>query len=154
MTEDKVLQPSEEKERIVGHQARLTGAVVIATVIVLMSASLAFITVPPQPIALLLGIRVAVVIYWVARTTEATRSPRAVLTRSVLLRARIVDPNIGSIERNAAQVRIRSHPTRVVMRKPGTLECDTPQPWSARCVTFDRSPGPLRMGSNAPRIVR
>ncbi len=46
----------EEKERIVGHQVRLTGAVVIATLIVLISALLAFITVPPQPIVLLLGI--------------------------------------------------------------------------------------------------
>ncbi len=63
----------EEKERIVGHQVRLTGAVVIATVIVLMSALLAFITVPPQPIVLLLGILVAVVIYWAARTTGAAR---------------------------------------------------------------------------------
>ncbi len=64
----------EEKERIVGHQVRLTGAVVIATVVVLMSALLAFITVLPQPIVLLLGILVAVVIFWVAGTTGVTRS--------------------------------------------------------------------------------
>ncbi len=63
----------EETERIVAHQVRLTGAIVIAAVIVLMSALLAFITVPPQPTVLLLGIFLAVFIYWVARTTGGAR---------------------------------------------------------------------------------
>ncbi len=59
----------EEQERLFRGQARLTAATVIAAIIVLMSALLAFITVPPQPLVLLLGILVAVIIYWAARTT-------------------------------------------------------------------------------------
>ena len=66
----------EEKEEIVGHQVKRTGVIAIATVIVVMSALLAFITVPPQPILLLLGILVAVVIYWVSRTTGGTTFQR------------------------------------------------------------------------------
>ncbi|MFQ5918433.1 MAG: hypothetical protein ACE5I4_00120 [Thermoplasmata archaeon] len=66
----------EDRERIAGHQVRLTGAIVFATVIVLMSALLAFITIPPQPIVLLLGVLTAVIIYWVARTSGGPRSGR------------------------------------------------------------------------------
>ena len=76
LPDDKGSGPLEEKERIVGHQVRQTGAMAIATVIVLMSALLAFITAPPQPTVLLLGVFVAVVIYWVARTTGAASFPR------------------------------------------------------------------------------
>ncbi|MFQ5985958.1 MAG: hypothetical protein ACE5KQ_01185 [Thermoplasmata archaeon] len=56
------------KERDWHHQTRLTAAIVVAVAIVLMSALLAFITVPPQPLVLLFGILVAVVIYWVVRS--------------------------------------------------------------------------------------
>ena len=66
-----------EKGEIVGHQVKQTGMIAIATVIVAMSALLAFITVPPQPIVLLLGILIAVVIYWVSRTTEGTTFQRS-----------------------------------------------------------------------------
>jgi hypothetical protein len=59
----------EEAESLFRSQARQTAATAIAVVIVLMSVLLAFITVPPQPTVLLLGILVAVIIYWAARTT-------------------------------------------------------------------------------------
>ncbi len=76
LTNDEGSGALEETERIVGHQVRLTRAIAIAAVIVLMSALLAFITVPPQPTVLLLGIFLAVFIYWVARTTGGVRFPQ------------------------------------------------------------------------------
>ncbi len=76
MTNDEGSGALEEKERIVGHQVRLTGAIVIAAVSVLMSSLLAFITVPPHPTVLLLGIFLAVFIYWAARTTGGVRCPQ------------------------------------------------------------------------------
>lgn len=59
----------EEAESLFRSQARRTVATAIAAVIVLMSAVLAFITVPPQPMVLLLGILIAVIFYWAAKTT-------------------------------------------------------------------------------------
>ncbi|MEE9592747.1 MAG: hypothetical protein V3W28_04110 [Thermoplasmata archaeon] len=59
----------EGAESLFRSQARQTAATAIAVVIVLMSALFAFITAPPQPVVLLLGILVAVIIYWAARTT-------------------------------------------------------------------------------------
>ena len=55
-------------------QARLRAATAIAAIIVLMSALLAFITTPPQPLILLLGILVAVIAYWGARLHWAART--------------------------------------------------------------------------------
>ncbi len=66
----------QEQESLLRGQARLRAATAIAAIIVLLSALLAFITVPPQPLVLLLGILVAVIIYWAARTTGRSGLPR------------------------------------------------------------------------------
>ncbi len=57
----------EEQESLLRVQWRLRAATAIAAIIVLISALLAFTTVPPQPLVLLLGIVVAVISYWAAR---------------------------------------------------------------------------------------
>ncbi len=59
----------EKQEGLFRGPTRLIAAAVIAAVIVMMSALLAFITVPPQPLVLLLGILIAGMIYWAARAT-------------------------------------------------------------------------------------
>ncbi len=63
-------------------------------------------------------------------------------------------PILHRLLRTLSGVRIRSHPTRVVMRTLGTLYCDTPPPRSARRVHSTAVSGPLRMESNGRRIVR
>ncbi len=65
----------EDQKGLLRVRWRLKAATAIAAIIVLMSALLAFILVPPQPLVLLLGIVVAVIgswatrIYWAGRTT-------------------------------------------------------------------------------------
>ncbi len=117
MTDDEGPGALEEKERIVGHQVRLTGAMVIATVIVLMSALLAFITVPPQPtFLLLLGVFVAVVIYWVARTTGGTPFPRGgPHEERVAACANCGLQYCPGCQETLPGVRIRSHPARFLI---------------------------------------
>ncbi len=66
----------EDQEGLLRVRWRLKAATAIAAIIVLLSALLAFILVPPQPLILLLGIVVAVIGYWATRIYWAGRTTR------------------------------------------------------------------------------
>ncbi len=107
----------EQQERLFRGQARQTAATVIAAIIVLMSALLAFITVPPQPLVLLLGILVAVIIYWACADhgtlrTHPRRTPRGA-TRTVReLRVSI----LRRMPRTLSAMRVRAYTAQPLTR--------------------------------------